>query len=92
MDLFADHMELIRSWSHNLSLYMRNTKKALEQGKIDELLTDVFRTEFHLKFLWGNRGVSAESGQRYHKFEQVLSILSERCEPSKSYQITDSDT
>lgn len=83
LDLLASHMELIRSWSLNLPLYLRNSRKALEQvSTIDEFLTDVFRTEFHLKFLWGSRGVSAEREQRYVKFEQVLSVLSESREPS----------
>ena len=83
LDLLASHMELIRSWSLNLPLYLRNSRKALEQvTTIDEILTDVFRTEFHLKFLWGSRGVSADREQRYVKFEQVLSVLSESREPS----------
>ena len=85
LDLLASHMELIRSWSLNLPLYLRNSRKALEQvATIDEILTDVFRTEFHLKFLWGSRGVSANREQRYVKFEQVLSVLSESREPSWS--------
>lgn len=74
LDVFSNHMELIRSWSLNLSLYMRNSRKVLEQAKIDEILADVFRTEFHLKFLWGSRVVTSECEQRYTKFEQVLVI------------------
>lgn len=80
LGLLADHMELIRSWSQNLHIYMRNSRKALEQLSMDDALADIFRTEFHLRFLWGNRGVSADSQQRYTKFEQVLNLLSERCE------------
>ncbi|XP_032779198.2 breast cancer anti-estrogen resistance protein 3 homolog [Daphnia magna] len=82
LDLLASHMELIRSWSLNLPLYLRNSRKVLESSTIDEILTDVFRTEFQLKFLWGSRGVSVDSHQRYAKFEQVLSVLSESREPS----------
>ena len=82
LDLFASHMELIRSWSLNLPLYLRNSRNALEQFKMDDILTDVFRTEFQLKFLWGSRDVSVDSEQRYVKFERVLSVLSERCEPN----------
>lgn len=82
LDLLASHMELIRSWSLNLPLYLRNSRKVLGTATIDEILTDVFRTEFQLKFLWGSRGVSADCDQRYIKFEQVLSVLSESREPS----------
>lgn len=73
-------MNLIRSWSLNLPLYLRNSRNALENVQMDALLLDMFRTEFHVKFLWGCRGANAQSDQRYEKFEQVLTAFSERCE------------
>lgn len=83
LDLLASHMDLIRSWSLNLPLYLRNSRKAFEDACLDEILVDVFRTEFHMKFLWGSRSASAATReQRYSKFDQVLTALSQRCEPS----------
>ncbi|XP_071450740.1 breast cancer anti-estrogen resistance protein 3 homolog [Hetaerina americana] len=49
--------------------------------KVDQLLMDAFRTEFHLKFLWGSRGATVESSERHAKFERVLNLMSEKCEP-----------
>lgn len=87
LDLLSSHMELVRSWSANLSMYLRNSRTALEGVReLDEILVDVFRTEFHLKFLWGSRAMPTvdNAEQRYSKFEQVLTALSERCEPTSS--------
>ena len=87
LDLLASHMDLIRSWSANLPIYLRNSRKALEDVCLDEILVDVFRTEFHMKFLWGSRSASsATSEQRYSKFNQVLTALSERCEPPSAVE------
>jgi len=84
LDLLASHMDLIRSWSLNLPVYLRNSRKALQEVQFDEVLMDVFRTEFHAKFLWGSRGASADRDQRHNKFEQVLKVFSEKCEPSSA--------
>lgn len=48
--------------------------------QVDDLLLDMFRTEFHLKFLWGSRGASVSANDRHSKFEQVLTVMSEKCE------------
>ena len=82
LDLLSNHLNLIRSWSESMTVYARNVRTVLEGVKFDELLLDMFRTEFHMKFLWGSKGVGAPNEQRYDKFEQVLSALSARCEPS----------
>lgn len=85
LESLSSHMNFVRSWSTNLPLYLRNCRNALESVRhLDGVLMDVFRTEFHLKFLWGSRVSASPSTceQRYSKFEQVLSALSERCEPS----------
>ena len=82
LDVLSNHLNLVRSWSVNLPLYMRNARIVLENARLDQVLLDVFRTEFQMKFLWGSRGATSESAQRHGKFEQVLYALSERCEPS----------
>ena len=40
----------------------------------------MFRTEFHLKFLWGSRGSKVNAHERYAKFQQVLDVMSQKCE------------
>lgn len=82
LDCFSSHLTLVRSWSLNLALYMRNSRKALEKCQFNESLLQVFRTEFQMKMLWGSRGVTTATDLRYDKFEQVLCALSQRCEQS----------
>jgi hypothetical protein len=78
--LFA-HMESARKFGESLAMFRRNAEIVLGDSKVDELLTDAFHTEFHLKFLWGSRGASVAAEERHAKFEQVLTVMSEKCEP-----------
>lgn len=87
LELLSSHLDLVRSWSQYLPVYLRNSRKILEGVQLDEVLVDMFRTEFHLRFLWGHRGATASNEQRYSKFEQVLTALSERCEPTINHQV-----
>lgn len=50
---------------------------------MDDLLLDMFRTEFHLKFLWGSKGSAVNVLQRYKKFEQILNVMSAKCQPDE---------
>ncbi|XP_054282385.1 SH2 domain-containing protein 3C-like isoform X2 [Macrosteles quadrilineatus] len=79
--LFA-HLELSRKFGDSLPSFRRNAEIVLGDSKVDDLLLDMFRTEFHLKFLWGSRGATVAAADRHSKFEQVLSVMSEKCEPS----------
>lgn len=76
------HLENARQYCQSLPTFKRNSEIVLSDSKIDDLLLDMFRAEFHLKFLWGSRGASVSSSERYSKFEQVLNVMSEKCESS----------
>ncbi|XP_069674168.1 breast cancer anti-estrogen resistance protein 3 homolog isoform X3 [Periplaneta americana] len=78
--LFA-HMEHARKFGESLAMFRRNAEIVLGDSKVDELLMDAFHTEFHLKFLWGSRGACVAAEERHAKFEQVLTVMSEKCEP-----------
>lgn len=78
--LFA-HMESARKFGESLAMFRRNAEIVLGDSKVDELLMDAFHTEFHLKFLWGSRGACVAPEERHAKFEQVLTVMSEKCEP-----------
>lgn len=77
--LFA-HLEAARKFGEATNSFRRNSEIVLGDSKVDELLLDMFRTEFHLKFLWGSRGAMVSAQERHSKFEQVLSAMSEKCE------------
>ena len=43
-------------------------------------ILDIFRTEFQLRFLFGDKGALRESAERHTKFQQILNALSSHCE------------
>jgi len=47
------------------------------------LLSDAFRTEFHIKFLWGSRGATVAPEERHLKFIQVLDAMYDKCAASE---------
>lgn len=74
------HLNGSRHFCRSQSTFRRNAEIVLADSKIDELLLDMFRTEFHLKFLWGSRGAMVAAVERHLKFEQILGVMSEKCE------------
>ncbi|XP_054714862.1 SH2 domain-containing protein 3C-like isoform X2 [Uloborus diversus] len=81
LQLLLTHLEIGRSITQQWPMYKRNSEIVLENIKYDDLMLDVFRTEFHLRFLWGSKGCHVVAKERYSKFDQVLNVMSERCEP-----------
>lgn len=75
------HLEAARRFCDALPTFRRNAEIVLADSKVDDLLLDAFRTEFHLKFLWGSRGAAVHAEERHAKFDQVLTVMSEKCEP-----------
>ena len=75
------HLEACRRFGDSLPTFKRNSEIVLGDSKVDDLLLDAFRTEFHLKFLWGSRGATVHAEERHAKFDQVLTVMSEKCEP-----------
>lgn len=73
------HLESARKLAESLPLYRRNAEIALEGCRNDELLSDAFRTEFHMKFLWGSRGAAVAPEERHLKFTQVLDAMYDKC-------------
>lgn len=72
------HLEASRKSLSLGATYQRNAEIVLGEARMEELTLDMFRTEFILKFLWGSRGANANSGERHAKFEQILSVMSDK--------------
>jgi hypothetical protein len=51
----------------------------VEDDEIEVLLGDLFRTELHLRLLWGSAGSSAPAEERHAKFEKVIAALATIC-------------
>jgi len=77
-----EHLQTARKFADHQTTYRRNAEIVVGESKTDDLLMDAFRTEFHLKFLWGSRGAGVATAHRHAKFLQVVSAMSEKCEPS----------
>ncbi|XP_001599401.2 breast cancer anti-estrogen resistance protein 3 [Nasonia vitripennis] len=73
------HLEASRKMTENLTLFRRNAEIALEGCRSDELISDAFRTEFHVRFLWGSRGAFVNASERHAKFVQVLDAMYDKC-------------
>ncbi|XP_017780373.1 PREDICTED: breast cancer anti-estrogen resistance protein 3 isoform X2 [Nicrophorus vespilloides] len=72
------HMDSARKFVNLSQTFQRNADIVLAEARLDEIATDMFKTEFHLKFLWGSRGAYAMSYDRHSKFEQVLNVMAEK--------------
>ncbi|XP_015610173.1 breast cancer anti-estrogen resistance protein 3 isoform X2 [Cephus cinctus] len=79
LSIVWSHLESARKLAESLPLFRRNAEIALEGCRSDELLTDAFRTEFHIKFLWGSRGATVAPEERHLKFTQVLDAMFDKC-------------
>ncbi|XP_024080706.1 breast cancer anti-estrogen resistance protein 3 isoform X1 [Cimex lectularius] len=77
----ALHMEEGRKMVRSLPSFRRNSEIFLSDSRVVELLVDMFRTEFQLKFLWGSRGSTVEPQERYAKFDQILTAMCDMYEP-----------
>ena len=50
-----------------------------QEDSDDPLLADLFRTELHLRLLWGSSGSLAPAEERHAKFEKVIGALGTIC-------------
>ncbi|XP_076316031.1 breast cancer anti-estrogen resistance protein 3 homolog isoform X2 [Tachypleus tridentatus] len=80
LQIMLTHLEMGRIFIQQSSTYRRNSEMVLGNLKCHNQLLDLFRTEFHLRFLWGAKGATVEASERCSKFNQLLTVMSERCE------------
>ncbi|XP_012542241.1 breast cancer anti-estrogen resistance protein 3 homolog isoform X2 [Monomorium pharaonis] len=83
LSIVWSHLEAARKLADSLPLFRRNAEIALDGCRSDELLSDAFRTEFHIKFLWGSRGATVAPEERHLKFIQVLDAMYDKCATSE---------
>lgn len=62
----------------NVQRYRRNGRMVLESVTFEDLLMDIFRTEFHRRVLWGFKGSIVESNERFVKLDQVLELMTKQ--------------
>ncbi|KAJ8264175.1 hypothetical protein GJAV_G00146050 [Gymnothorax javanicus] len=84
-ELLLNTLQAARRAALNAPQYQTHAHALLSAGwePIPELL-EAFRTEFALRLFWGQSGASAEKQERWDKFDSVLTVLSEKLEPTDS--------
>lgn len=45
---------------------------------LDPSLLELFRTEFHINFLWGERGALTTPNQRFSRLTDILTAMSSK--------------
>uniref|UniRef100_A0A670ZXY3 Breast cancer anti-estrogen resistance protein 3-like n=1 Tax=Pseudonaja textilis TaxID=8673 RepID=A0A670ZXY3_PSETE len=80
-DVLLRTLEAARFVATNTGAY-RIRAEARLQGRSTPELLEAFQTEFSLRLFWGSKGAQAERGERYKKFERILTVLSQKLEPA----------
>ncbi|XP_017948352.2 breast cancer anti-estrogen resistance protein 3 isoform X2 [Xenopus tropicalis] len=80
-EIMFNHLQTARQVAQYASVYRKNAERILEGFKPDELMSEIFKTEFQMRLLWGSKGALLKQSERYHKFGQILTALSRKLEP-----------
>ncbi|KAG8436746.1 hypothetical protein GDO86_007726 [Hymenochirus boettgeri] len=81
-EIMFNHLERARQIAQNAAIYKKNIERILEGFKPDEKMSEIFKTEFQMRLLWGSKGVLVKQSDRYYKFGQILTALSRKLEPT----------
>ncbi|OCT60205.1 breast cancer anti-estrogen resistance protein 3 homolog isoform X2 [Xenopus laevis] len=76
-------LQAARCYAVNAELHMKNAENKLQGHTPLPELREAFQTEFSMRLFWGSKGASVEQKERYRKFDQILSVLSQRLEPER---------
>ncbi|XP_053550011.1 breast cancer anti-estrogen resistance protein 3 isoform X2 [Bombina bombina] len=79
-EIMFSHLETARFIAQNAAVYQKNAERALEGFTPDDEMSEVFKTEFQMRLLWGSKGVQVNQTERYQKFSQILTALSRKLE------------
>ncbi|XP_029618295.1 SH2 domain-containing protein 3C isoform X2 [Salmo trutta] len=86
MDVVMSHLAAARTMAQLGGNYCANAEKKLQGFQEQAEVLELFLTEFQMRLLWGSRGAEENQAERYTKFDQVLTALSNKLEPPHSAQ------
>ncbi|NXE89340.1 BCAR3 protein, partial [Menura novaehollandiae] len=75
------HLGTARVIAQNAERFRLTAERVLEGFQPDEELSEIFKTEFQMRLLWGSKGAQVNQSERYKKFNQILTALSRKLEP-----------
>uniref|UniRef100_A0A670ZXN9 Breast cancer anti-estrogen resistance protein 3-like n=1 Tax=Pseudonaja textilis TaxID=8673 RepID=A0A670ZXN9_PSETE len=87
-DVLLRTLEAARFVATNTGAY-RIRAEARLQGRSTPELLEAFQTEFSLRLFWGSKGAQAERGERYKKFERILTVLSQKLDQPAIKKVAD---
>ncbi|XP_015907786.2 breast cancer anti-estrogen resistance protein 3 homolog [Parasteatoda tepidariorum] len=79
LQLLADHLETGRNIMQQFPLFRMNGNMSLTNIGYDNTVLDIFRTEFHMRTLWGYRGSVVCHEDRHNIFRKVVYSLYQKC-------------
>lgn len=79
----CDHLSSAPNLMKQLFHYRRIARSVLDAFKAEELLLDMFRTEFHRQFLFGFRAADIDSDEKFDKLDKIVEQLAAKCESSE---------
>uniref|UniRef100_A0A8C1VQA5 SH2 domain containing 3Cb n=1 Tax=Cyprinus carpio TaxID=7962 RepID=A0A8C1VQA5_CYPCA len=82
--MVLSHLDAARTIACNGRIFSANAEAKLQGFQEEADVWEVFLTEFQMRLLWGSRGVERNKDERYSKFDEVLTALSNRLELSDS--------
>ncbi|NXF03230.1 BCAR3 protein, partial [Smithornis capensis] len=80
-EIMLKHLARARAMAQNADTYRRAAERLLQGFQPDEELSEIFKTEFQMRLLWGSKGAQVNQSERYEKFNQILTALSRKLEP-----------
>ncbi|XP_067997385.1 breast cancer anti-estrogen resistance protein 3 isoform X1 [Melanerpes formicivorus] len=80
-EIMLRHLATARQIAQNAEMYSLTAERMLEGFQPDEEMSEIFKTEFQMRLLWGSKGAQVNQNERYEKFSQILTALSRKLEP-----------
>lgn len=80
-EILLNHLATARLMAEAADSYRTNAERNLAGFQPDEEMSEIFKTEFQMRLLWGSKGAQVNQTERYEKFNQILTALSRKLEP-----------
>lgn len=79
----AAHLEAARHFPQQVDMFKRNARTVVQEMSslgptLDPILLELFRTEFHINFLWGERGALTNPNQRFARLTDILTTMASK--------------
>ncbi|NXU97257.1 BCAR3 protein, partial [Cettia cetti] len=80
-EVMLRHLGAARLMAQHAEAFRLAAERLLQGFQPDEELSEIFKTEFQMRLLWGSKGAQVNQSERYEKFSRILTALSRKLEP-----------